>query len=78
MDVKRNRLRHAAALLASFSYEKVLERGFAIVQDPAGHLVTSIKALRGGMRLSVRLADGKARCRRRWPPRGAAAAAGAA
>ena len=59
VDVKRNRLRHAAALLASFSYEKVLERGFAIVQDPAGHLVTSVKALRGGMRLSVRLSDGK-------------------
>ena len=26
-----NRLRHAAALLGSFSYERVLERGFALV-----------------------------------------------
>ena len=55
-----NRLRHAAALLGSFSYERVLERGFALIQDRLGHVVTSVKALRPGMAVSVRLADGKA------------------
>jgi exodeoxyribonuclease VII large subunit len=55
-----NRLRHAAALLGSFSYERILERGFALVQDRLGHVVTSVAALRPGMGISVRLADGKA------------------
>jgi exodeoxyribonuclease VII large subunit len=54
-----NRLRHTAALLSSFSYERILERGFALVQDRLGHVVTSVKALRPGMSISVRLADGK-------------------
>jgi exodeoxyribonuclease VII large subunit len=54
-----NRLRHTAALLSSFSYERILERGFALVQDRLGHVVTSVKALRPGTSISVRLADGK-------------------
>jgi exodeoxyribonuclease VII large subunit len=54
-----NRLRHTSALLSSFSYERILERGFALVQDRLGHVVTSVKALRPGMSISVRLADGK-------------------
>ncbi len=53
-------MRHAAALLGSFSYERILERGFALVQDRLGHVVTSVAALRPGMGISVRLADGKA------------------
>jgi exodeoxyribonuclease VII large subunit len=57
---RNNRLRHAAALLDSFSYERVLERGFALIQDRLGHVVTSVKALRPGMAIGVRLADGKA------------------
>jgi exodeoxyribonuclease VII large subunit len=55
-----NRLRHAAALLGSFSYERVLERGFALVQDRLGHVVTSVKALRPRLQVSLRFADGKA------------------
>jgi exodeoxyribonuclease VII large subunit len=57
---RSNRLRHAAALLGSFSYERILERGFALVQDRLGHVVTSVAALRPGMGISIRLADGKA------------------
>jgi exodeoxyribonuclease VII large subunit len=55
-----NRLRHAAALLGSFSYERVLERGFALVQDRLGRVVTSVKALRPRLQVSLRFADGKA------------------
>jgi exodeoxyribonuclease VII large subunit len=54
-----NRLRHAAALLEGFSYERILERGFALVQDRLGHVVTSVRALRPRLQVSLRLADGK-------------------
>jgi exodeoxyribonuclease VII large subunit len=54
-----NRLRHVAALLDSFSYERVLERGFALVQDRLGQVVTSVKALRPRLQVSLRFADGK-------------------
>ena len=57
---RSNRLRHAAALLESYSYERILDRGFALVQDRLGHVVTSVRALRPGMGISVRLADGRA------------------
>jgi hypothetical protein len=52
--------RAAAALLGSFSYERVLERGFALVQDRLGHVVTSVKALGPRLQVSLRFADGKA------------------
>jgi exodeoxyribonuclease VII large subunit len=55
-----NRLRHAAALLGSFSYERVLERGFALVQDRLGHVVTGVKALRPRLQVFLRFADGRA------------------
>jgi exonuclease VII large subunit len=55
-----NWLRHAAPLLDSFSYESVLERGVALIRDRLGHVVTSVKALRPGMAVSVRLAESKA------------------
>jgi exodeoxyribonuclease VII large subunit len=57
---RSNRLRHAAALLESCSYQKVLLRGFAIINDAQGRLVTSSAGLRGGMRVIIRLADGEA------------------
>ena len=55
-----NRLRHTAALLGSYSYERVLDRGFALVQDRLGHVVTSVTALRPRLQISLRFADGKA------------------
>jgi exodeoxyribonuclease VII large subunit len=57
---RNNRLRHASDLLASFSYERVLERGFALVQDRLGHVVTSCQVLRPRQEVSLRFADGKA------------------
>ena len=54
----RTRLEAASARLDSVSYEKVLERGFALVADSAGRPLTRAAAVRPGARLQVRFADG--------------------
>ncbi len=46
-------------LLDSYSYERVLERGFALVRDRSGAPVTSAAEVRGGERISLRFADGE-------------------
>jgi exodeoxyribonuclease VII large subunit len=56
----RRRLDHAGALLESYSYERVLERGFALVSDAAGHPVTSAATLAPGMQVGLRFRDGAA------------------
>jgi len=53
-------LDHLAALLDSFSYQRVLERGFALVQDRAGQAVVTVKVLKPGMGLGLRFHDGEA------------------
>ena len=62
----RARLREAAARLTgagrgleALSYTRVLERGFALVSDPAGHPLTSASTIAPGDRLRIRLADGE-------------------
>ncbi len=57
---RAGRLDRLRALLDSFSYERVLERGFALVTDTGGQSVTSVKATSPGMGLSVRFSDGAA------------------
>lgn len=57
---RRGQLQNAGALLESFSYQRVLERGFAMVNDAQGHLITSAASLRASMRVIIRLADGTA------------------
>jgi exodeoxyribonuclease VII large subunit len=59
-DELHRRLDKAGALLESYSYERVLERGFALVSDSAGHPVTSVAALAPGMAVGLRLRDGAA------------------
>ncbi len=56
---RRNRLAHLGQLLDSYSYERVLDRGFALVIDGAGSLVGSVKGLKPGDGLSVKLKDGE-------------------
>jgi exodeoxyribonuclease VII large subunit len=53
-------LRNANGLLQSFSYQRVLERGFALVHDATGVVVTGVRSLRPGQRISLLFADGKA------------------
>lgn len=51
---------HAAALLESFSYQRVLKRGFALVHDEAGRAVVTVTALKPTMSLGLRFHDGEA------------------
>ncbi|MDT7953330.1 MAG: exodeoxyribonuclease VII large subunit [Acetobacteraceae bacterium] len=55
----RRQLASSAAHLDSVSYQKVLERGFAMVSDRAGHPLTRAAAVGKGARLTLRFADGK-------------------
>jgi len=52
------RVERAGALLDSFSYERVLERGFALVREPGGAPVTRRAATGPGQALEVVFADG--------------------
>ena len=54
------RLAAAGKLLDSVSYERVLDRGFALVQDADGQPVTAAAATREGQNVSIRFADGAA------------------
>ena len=57
----RARLEGSAARLESVSPLAVLQRGYALVTDPAGHPLTSAGAIRPGARLALRFADGEVR-----------------
>jgi exodeoxyribonuclease VII large subunit len=57
---RRTRLEHAAELLRSTSYERVLERGFVLVRDAADRPVLARRGLKPGMDLTLRFQDGDA------------------
>ncbi|MCB0876169.1 MAG: hypothetical protein KDB46_08245, partial [Solirubrobacterales bacterium] len=50
-------LRLIAQTLAAHEPDRVLERGYAIVSDPGGEVVTSAEAARRRERLRVRFSD---------------------
>ena len=54
----RRQLASSAAHLDSVSYEKVLERGFALVSDRAGRPITRAAGVGKAARLTLRFADG--------------------
>ncbi len=54
----QSRFEQASRLLASMSYKKVLERGFAVIQNDAGQAVTSIKAIPPDTVFHVHMKDG--------------------
>jgi exodeoxyribonuclease VII large subunit len=56
-DTER-RLAHLGALLKSYSYEHVLERGYVLVSDKAGHLLASATAAKPGEAVNLRFHDG--------------------
>ena len=58
---KSEQLRLAAALDA-MSPLRVLTRGYAVASDEEGTILTSVKTLRKGSRLRLRLSDGVAAC----------------
>jgi len=57
---RRQALKQAAALLESYAYERVLERGFALVTDGAGSPVDQVGKLTPGMDVTMQFHDGKA------------------
>ena len=55
----RARLEGTGARLESVSPLAVLQRGYALVSDPAGHPLTSAASVKPGARLKLRFADGE-------------------
>ncbi len=58
IEQRRQRLAQSSALLESFSYQRVLERGFALVSGPEGTPVLSSKKLKAGDDLTINFHDG--------------------
>jgi exodeoxyribonuclease VII large subunit len=58
VEERRARFTAIASLLDSLSYERVLDRGFALVRDASGHAVTSAAALSPGQDIAIRFRDG--------------------
>lgn len=58
LDERRVRLGHLSSMLDSLSYQRVLERGFALVSDSDGKPVGAAKSVRPGMGLDIRFHDG--------------------
>ena len=57
---RASHLDSAGKLLESFSYRKVLERGYAVIRDANGHPVVSVSSARPGTPLAVEFGDGTA------------------
>jgi exodeoxyribonuclease VII large subunit len=55
---KRLALDHLGQLLESYSYEKVLQRGFALVRDGGGAPILAAAAVSGGQALKIQFRDG--------------------
>jgi exodeoxyribonuclease VII large subunit len=53
-------LDRADKLLAAFSYQSVLARGFALVRDPKGSPLRSAAAISPGQALDIEFSDGRA------------------
>lgn len=61
--VPRQDLGQSARLLDGLSFERVLERGFALITDSHGKAVTSVNALHPGTDIAMRLKDGSVAAR---------------
>jgi exodeoxyribonuclease VII large subunit len=58
-----SRLNGVAVLLQSVSYERVLERGFALVRGVDGNPITSVAGAVAGADVAIRFSDGEAAAR---------------
>lgn len=56
---RQGRLGAAAGMLESLSWERVLDRGFAVVRDGGGAPVARAAALAAGQEVSIQFADGR-------------------
>ena len=62
LERKRSEELRLAAALDAMSPLRVLTRGYAVASDEEGTILTSVKTLRKGSRLRLRLSDGVAAC----------------
>ena len=60
---RASRLEGLAAALAAHDPERVLERGFAVVDDGEGNVVTTAEAARGADRVRLTFSDDSVRAR---------------
>ena len=58
LGAHRRHLDGCAKLLASLSYQGVLQRGYALVRDSEGRTLRSVAQIAAGQRLDIELADG--------------------
>lgn len=58
MDMRSDSLRATSRVLDSLSYERVLDRGFALVEDMSGSPVSRASSLTSGDQVALRFADG--------------------
>ncbi len=61
IEKREQQLSHLAALLESVNYKRILDRGFALVKDAGGKLVTSAKQAAMHKELELTFKDGKMR-----------------
>ena len=59
LEQQEKRLIHAARLLDTLSYEKVLERGYAVVKDENGHVVSDPDSLKTGQNIDIHFKNRK-------------------
>lgn len=64
LDRLQNRLEQAGRLLDSYSHERVLERGFALVHDAQGGLVDRLSRMPAGEPVHLTFADGSCQVRK--------------
>jgi len=58
LALRDERLKALASMLESVNYQRVLERGFALVKDGAGKLVTSVEQAKQAQDLTLTFKDG--------------------
>ena len=63
MEKRRDALRQAAVALRAHEPERTLERGYALVEDPAGEPLTSAADAGAAERISLRFSDGRVRAK---------------
>ncbi len=59
LGARRNRLSQTERLLEGFSYQRVLDRGFVLLQTPDGKTITRAASLKAGDDVNLQMADGR-------------------
>ena len=70
LSTRQQLLNHAVSLLESFSYQRVLERGFVLVSDSEKNTLVSSGSVKLGMGLSIQFYDGVVSAKASGEPQG--------